>query len=142
MLSHFALLAQAGDPSELIKAADASEQKSPFLQFDTLLILGAVVAVAAILFLCAYLFHRRTMETAGELMVSQYNGPEGSASGERSGKRVRKRRRRVNHSDNLPRNPTLAETGGLPPPRPEEASPEPPSSNPIRPSTHSQPQSR
>jgi hypothetical protein len=30
------------------------------------------------------------------------------------------RKRRPDHPDNLPRNPTLGETGGLPPVRPDE----------------------
>jgi hypothetical protein len=37
--------------------------------------------------------------------------------------KVRMRRRRSRHPDNLPRNPTLAEAGGLPPARDEPAEP-------------------
>lgn len=54
------------------------------------------------------------------------NPVEASVGGESEGsqKRVRvRRRRRRENPDNFPRNPTLGETGGLPPLRPEEPDP-------------------
>jgi len=39
-------------------------------------------------------------------------------------KKVRVRKRRRQHPENYPRNPTLGETGGLPPVRPEDPEPE------------------
>jgi hypothetical protein len=81
---------------------------------DALLILGAGFVLALLLFLWAYLKrkkHRRSQ--FGSPVLTK--GDKHSSSG-----RQRVRRRRPNHPGNLPRNPTLGETGGLPPIRPEE----------------------
>jgi len=81
---------------------------------DALLILGAGLALAVILFLWAYLTrkkHRRSQSGSPILVKGDRHGHSG---------KQRVRRRRSGHPANLPRNPTLGETGGLPPIRPEE----------------------
>jgi hypothetical protein len=81
---------------------------------DALLIFGAGVALTLLLFLWAYLTrkkHRRSQFGSPILVKADKHGHPG---------KHRVRRRRRGHPANLPRNPTLGETGGLPPVRPEE----------------------
>jgi len=86
---------------------------------DAILLGGMVLALAIALFLYAYITrkkHRATIALAGSRPIYRAE-PEEDDSDQR---RHRKRRRRKDHPDFLPRNPTLQETGGLPPIRPEE----------------------
>ena len=94
----------------------------PWWATDTSLILGAGLAVAAVFFFWAFFLRKRPETRGGSLVLerAKRESPERYGS---SGRR-RRRKRRPDHPDNLPRNPTLAEIGGLPPPRPDE--PEPP----------------
>src|SRR4051812_25826106 len=86
---------------------------------DVVLLGGMIFALAAVLFLYAYITrkkHRTTISLAGSRAIYRAEAEEEDSDQ----KRYRKRRRRKDHPDFLPRNPTLQETGGLPPLRPEE----------------------
>ena len=90
---------------------------------DMAILGGMVLVLAVALFLFAYLTkksRRATIGPAGSRAI--YRAEEGDDSDRR---RHRKKRRRREHPDFLPRNPTLHETGGLPPLRPEEPADEP-----------------
>jgi hypothetical protein len=104
---------------------------------DVLLVVGAALIMALVLFLWAFLTRknrqRHSATSRGTRLI--YRSEKGAVSSDGRRRRVRKKRRE--HPDNLPRNPTLAEAGGLPPLRPEDPSP-PPSPNPpaVPPQTH------
>ena len=126
MLKSLLMLAQMGEI-----AADESNQQigsatsgaSPFLSTDTMMVLGAIMVVAGALFSWAFFIRKRSTDRHGALVGSRHpaRGRSSGSSGSSSGTdgKVRRRRRRE-HPDNLPRNPTLGETGGLPPMRPDE----------------------
>jgi len=85
---------------------------------DMLLLGGMILALATALFLYAYITrkkHRATIALAGSRAIYRAEPEEDSDP-----RRYRKKRRKSNHPEFLPRNPTLQETGGLPPLRPEE----------------------
>jgi hypothetical protein len=88
---------------------------------DILLVIGAALVLGLVLFLWAYLTHktRRSHHNSNRLSktITRATKPSGAPPGTKRGK-IRKKRR--DHPDLLPRNPTLGETGGLPPIRPEE----------------------
>lgn len=97
---------------------------------DTIPILIAIGAVGLLLILGVVWWARRRRSRRRHRHRSASSRPsvppvraesraEGDAA-EASGHRHRRRRRRRDHR---PRNPTLAETGGLPPPRPEGQTP-------------------
>ena len=86
---------------------------------DMAILGGMVFLLAAALFLFAYMTkksRRTTIGPAGSRAI--YRAEESDDSDDR--RRYRKKRRKRDHPDLLPRNPTLQETGGLPPLRPEE----------------------
>ncbi len=84
---------------------------------DLLLILGAAAVLAVILFLAVYLTRKGRRGDSVARSPKAIYAPEPISSGHSSRRaRFRKKRRR-NHADHLPRNPTLGETGGLPPAR-------------------------
>lgn len=85
---------------------------------DMAILGGMVFLLAAALFLFAYLTkksRRATIGPAGSRAIYRAEEPDDSDR-----RRYRKKRRKRDHPDLLPRNPTLQETGGLPPLRPEE----------------------
>jgi hypothetical protein len=95
---------------------------------DILLLVGAAVALALVLFLWAYLTRKsrqREMALArGARVIYRREKGDGPP---RPGHKVKyRKRRRREHAENWPRNPTLAEAGGLPPPRPDEPEAPPP----------------
>lgn len=105
---------------------------------DVLLLACMAFIFGAALFLWAYLTRKKGRNTIA-LAHSHgiYRGESPSRDRERSRererdteeeserRRYRKKRRRRQHPELLPRNPTLQETGGLPPLRPEEPPAEP-----------------
>ena len=113
MLKLHVLLAQFG-PGELPKAPVPNGMFGLSLR-EVLLVVGVIVALASILFLWAYLTRRNPRRKAEKGVLYR--------SDERSEGKVKVRKKRSRHPDNLPRNPTLAEAGGLPPPREEPAEP-------------------
>lgn len=116
MLSFIALLADA-----LPNAAETLPRGGGLFQKDSgtkevMLIVGIALALALLLFLIVYLTREKRARQKGMVRSSRvlYRDSRGSS------RKVRRKRR--SHPDNLPRNPTLGETGGLPPLRPEEPS--------------------
>jgi hypothetical protein len=96
---------------------------------DSLIVLGFILLLATALFSWAYFLRKRPVENLGSHVLvrpssrrsrhasSRRADPSGSTETETTRRmRVRKRRR----AEELRRNPTLDETGGLPPLRPEE----------------------
>ncbi len=112
----------------------STPERVPGLSSDVLTVVLVSAALGILLLLLAYWWwrdrrrrhqyrHRRHPHTpisspsaspAGEATDGAANAPE-TAPTERSSPHRRRRRRRAHRG----RNPTLAETGGLPPPRPE-----------------------
>jgi hypothetical protein len=85
---------------------------------DIALLVGVAGIIALALFLWAYLTRR---ERRRHLVRSAGIGHHAERAHVASrDERVRMRKRRREHPDNLRRNPTLGETGGLPPLRPDE----------------------
>ena len=123
MLDSFVIMA-AGlvDPFNEAPLLDRPQSSSGGLP-EFLIIIGVALILALILFLVVYLKKKgrrnRTLERAPRSIYR--DAEEGKSSRDSSSGRtkVRKKRRRT-HPDNLPRNPTLGETGGLPPLRPED----------------------
>lgn len=89
---------------------------------DALLLIGAVFIVANILFVWVYAARRsrRALADANPRAIVRAERHEPDEDGRI---KYRKKRRRRAQADNLPRNPSLAETGGLPPIREESAEP-------------------
>lgn len=82
------------------------------------LVVGACAVLGLLLFLWAYLTRRDRLERARNGSPVIYRSRRDI---QRAGRRSHRRRRRRHHEDEYPRNPTLRETGGLPPPRPDDA---------------------
>ena len=84
---------------------------------DVLLIVGACVVLGLVLFLWVYLTRKEGRRSAGNggRVIHRSHG-DASHSGQR-----RRRRRHHRHQEEYRRNPTLQETGGLPPPRPDDS---------------------
>jgi hypothetical protein len=85
---------------------------------DIMLLVALAALLGSALFLWAYLSRRDRRRHLARSPHSVDRVERPSRDSRRDGMRVRKRRRE--HPDNLPRNPTLGETGGLPPLRPDE----------------------
>ena len=123
LLRPTAFLAQV-DPTravDTLKEGARTTPKGPGL--DLMVILAIVLGLTAILFFWAFFLRSRPKHARGALVVERAERRSSESHGS-SGRR-RRRKRRPEHPDNWGRNPTLGETGGLPPSRPEE--PEPPS---------------
>jgi len=124
MLTRFIILG-AADPLDpnIIPEAQAPNLFGLGLR-EIFLIIGVGVVLGLLLFLWAYLTHkrRRHHHTSDQLSRPIYRAEK--MTPEQSAKRMKLKKRRRHHPDNLPRNPTLGETGGLPPIRPDEPPPE------------------
>ena len=83
---------------------------------DVLLVVSASLAVGVVLIVWVSVYYRRKAERDGSRRVIT----DRPASNREQGERRRRRRRRRPHR---PRNPSLHQTGGLPPPRPENQPP-------------------
>jgi hypothetical protein len=119
MLKATLLIAAIVDPLDL---AHAQQQPSRFLGMavkDIMLVGGIVLALALVLFLWAYWTRRDPRRNAAAGARVLYR------SEKRAEGKVKVRRKRSRHPENLPRNPTLAEAGGLPPIRGKEEPAEP-----------------
>lgn len=79
---------------------------------DTIIVLGGIIVVAAIVFCWAAFFRKRPRQS------SSWHTHHSSGGGHHNHHHHKRRRRR--HQE-LPRNPTLAETGGLPARRSDDA---------------------
>ncbi len=104
------------DKEQMIKAAVQPGQ--PIMSRETILILVAAGVICAALLVWAMYLRKRPKELHGSRVLAE---PDQKSKRTGSSGRRRHRKRRPTHPDNFGRNPTLAETGGLPPPRSDEA---------------------
>ena len=120
MLS-FLLAAAPPDVSDLVAPHGQSGRIFGLAMRDALLVLGVLAVLALILFTWVYLTRRnpRRRAESGDRVLYQAD----QRDVERSGRRMKRRKKRADHPENLPRNPTLAEAGGLPPIRQEPPEP-------------------
>jgi hypothetical protein len=115
----------------LLFAAKATDTLPPALQGkeasklfglsmrDLMLLAGIGLIIGLVLFLWAYLTRRERRRHISRISPA-IGGAERHVRASEPDERGRVRKRRRRHPDNLPRNPTLGETGGLPPIRPDE----------------------
>jgi hypothetical protein len=123
MLSVKSFLALASD----IQGADQLPQHPGIFHIDggshdAILIIGVGLILALLLFLLVYLTRTKRARRHGMVRSSRVLYKQEPGSTDSSSRRVKVRKRRKTHPDHLPRNPTLGETGGLPPLRPEKPS--------------------
>jgi hypothetical protein len=133
MLNLPLLLAQI-DAKELEDMKNAARASRPNLfGADITIVLAVALAAAAILFFWAFFVRKRPKNARGSIVVTRRDKHSKEARGA-SGRR-KHRKRRGDHPSTWGRNPTLSETGGLPPQRPEE--PESPPGSPSAPTSPS-----
>jgi hypothetical protein len=129
------LLAQmATDPSKLPFPVQPRSNFFGLSVRDALMVLAVIGVVALVLFLATYLV-RRNRRRSGDGRKVLYHASERELQQRHRGQRRRRRER-------YGRNPTLQETGGLPPPRWEDEPPKAEESQPpAAPSSQAAPQS-
>ncbi len=128
MLKSLWVLAQI-DPKEVEAMREASKASRPkFLGTDVSVVLAIVLVLSAVLFFWAFFMRRRPKTVRGSLVVERAEKHKHSKEAFGSSGRRKRRKRRPDHPDNWGRNPTLGETGGLPPVRPEDSESPPPQS--------------
>ena len=104
------------------KGLPAVEAMSPGMK-QFLIVLGAVLLVSSAVLLWAWLIRKR--RRSGRKRRRHHRSiAETTAVGIKEVQQIINKRKRRRRRERRPRNPTLAETGGLPPVRPDE----PPSS--------------
>jgi len=124
MLGFASILALAGED---IAAGDQLPQHSGGFHVnaaghDAILIIGLGLVLAVVLFYIVYATRGKRARRNGVVRSSRVLYRPESSDKESASGRVKIRKKRKSHPDNLPRNPTLGETGGLPPLRPEKPS--------------------
>jgi hypothetical protein len=93
---------------------------------ESIFLFGVLLALTVALFIWAYFLRRkrnRRRSKRKHSSSSSQNNAENVVTLLQGGRRRRRRHRR--RREHRPRNPTLAETGGLPPIRPEDQPPPP-----------------
>ena len=108
----------AGDPQTQLPLQKPSKLLGLSLR-EMLLLLGVIAVIALSLYLFAYLTRRKRRRRISRSGPEMWGADRHAQSARREG-RVRIRKKRREHPDFRPRNPTLGETGGLPPARPDE----------------------
>ena len=110
--------------NEQVKAVTHGER---FSSRDVLMALTIAIAVGAVVVFWVYLHYRKKRdrqdkERLGRKIVPSPPRPQSDSADSDSGerRRIRKRRRRRDHR---PRNPSLQQTGGLPPHRSDDELP-------------------
>ena len=103
---------------EAIREAAARSSGPRLFGADLPVILGVFLGISALLFFWAFFVRKRPKQSRGSLVVTRRERPDDDGPG--SGGKRKRRKRRPDHPDNWGRNPTLGETGGLPPARTEE----------------------
>lgn len=116
MLTFSPILAALEPPDlEALKNAHPATNRQ-FFGTDITIILGVLLALTVLLLLWAFFLRKKPTYARGSLVV-QRSDKKGRSSHPSSGRK--RRRRRSDSAETWGRNPTLSETGGLPPPRPE-----------------------
>jgi hypothetical protein len=106
-----AILAQVpgGNDVDLLRRAT---KPSAFNSPELLIVLISALALSGLLFIWAFFIRKRPKSARGSLVVERARkGSEDDTS------HRRRRKRKPEHPDNWGRNPTLGQTGGLPPVR-------------------------
>ncbi|MFM1769860.1 MAG: hypothetical protein RJA22_2389 [Verrucomicrobiota bacterium] len=123
MIAPVLLAAGIRGEQEIQALQDAAQRSKSWFSGDSGLVLGSIGLVVAALLFWVVFIRRRPTHQRGSLVVTR--NKRGDNTRYNSSGRRRRRRRRPGHPDNFGRNPTLGETGGLPPPRPEDSGPSP-----------------
>ena len=117
MLNLIPILA-AFDPNSIDVLKNAPKSSNPqIFGTDITIVLGVLLGVAALLFFWVFFLRKKPTHARGSLVVQRFD-KKGRESHPTSGRRRRKRR--ADEASSWGRNPTLSETGGLPPSRPEQ----------------------
>ena len=117
MLNISPLLA-ALEPAEIDLLKNAPKGSNPqIFGTDITIVLAVLLGLAAMVFFWVFFLRSKPTHARGSVVV-QRNSKKGDKPGAASGRRRRKRR--AENPAEWGRNPTLSETGGLPPQRPEE----------------------
>ena len=120
MLTQLILLAaQTADLQTELPAQQPSKLFGLSLR-DLLLLFGLFTIVVLSLYVFAYLTRRKRRRRISRSGPEMWGADRHAQQSERTPARVRIRKKRRKHPDFRPRNPTLGETGGLPPVRPDE----------------------
>ena len=119
----FCFLAQADAGPVLPEPLHPSSLQQVFGSPEFMLVLGLAAALTAAVFVWALVIRKRRPTDPHLRALEPAQAAEKGAS-DGHGHHRRHRRRRSNSSRER-RNPTLQETGGLPPPRPEDELPKP-----------------
>ncbi|MBI5386638.1 MAG: hypothetical protein HZA90_18360 [Verrucomicrobia bacterium] len=123
-MDHFVCLLAAGiiNPPRTMPQTLSRE---PLFSKEITLILIIGGGVALLLFIWAFFLRKRQHPDPHARIIKGGFLDEAGADSQREqkGRHHRRRRHRRQRSRNLPRNPTLHETGGLPPLRPEDQPP-------------------
>lgn len=115
------LLIASAAPSDLDLLKDGAKPGNPDIYgADITVVLAIALGLAAILFFWVFFIRAKPTHARGSLVVSRKRKRGDKEPAEVDTTVRRRKRRRGDHPDNWSRNPTLSETGGLPPPRPEE----------------------
>lgn len=119
MLNITFLLAAVDTPEiELLKHGQKNANPQIF-GTDITVVLGVAMGVAALLFFWVFFIRSKPTHARGSLVVTRTD--KKGKSGNSSDSSRRRKRRRGDHPDSWSRNPTLSETGGLPPPKSEDS---------------------
>jgi hypothetical protein len=123
MLKLSLLLAQV-DLQDLEALKNAKRNSPKIFGADVTLVLAIGLVLATCLFFWAFFVRKKPKHARGALVLERPT--RDSRESHNSSGRRKHRKRRPDHPDNWGRNPTLSETGGLPPIRLEDAD-DPPS---------------
>ena len=107
------------DFANSIKELMTGNAEQRFSTRDVLIVITASLAVGVVLVAWISIHHRRKTERDSSRRVLT-DRPAPASSRKEHGERRRRRRRRRPHR---PRNPSLHQTGGLPPPRTDDQPP-------------------
>ena len=118
MLNPYLLLAAVETPDIEILRQGQKGANPQIFGTDITVVLAVALGLAAILFFWVFFIRSKPTHARGSLVVSRTDkkSKEGGTTSS-----SRRRRRRGDHPESWSRNPTLSETGGLPPPRPEDS---------------------
>jgi len=116
MLRSSLFLAEMGTAADL-KVEPVPTAANGYLH-DIFLVIGVAVVLALSLFLVVYMTRRNRRSHAGTGARALYRAEKKDLDAASNGHKARRRRRRKEEFSQ--RNPTLGETGGLPPIRAEE----------------------
>lgn len=101
----------------------AARTTPPLLSRDAAMILAIAGGLALLLFIWAFFLRKRRHPDPHMRVIQDSPIPGPNNSNNHRRRHGRRRHHRRQHSHEMKRNPTLQETGGLPPPRPESEAP-------------------